>query len=409
MHFINPFKGLRPANEKASSVCTPSTDHMSKEVIANHKKNNPWCYLNVFNPDSENSKSQNEMDAKAKKQFELMKNKSILMKDNIKSFYIYKISTKEHSQIGIVGTAKLSAYDNLHIRGHEEIYFERSQERFEQINNLNAQIGPIYVIHPDNNSLTELIKKQTNIKSVYSFNALDECKHELWVVSEQNIILKISEIFNKINRIYIADGHHRIEALSKLSEFRKHRNPNHTGEEPYNYFMVAIFPKSQARILDYNRLIKDLYGYSASDFIEQIKKKFILKKQSSPYKPNESRSFGMYLDKKWYSIKLKKKPEENLFHIINLDINLLHYYLLEPILGIGDPRYDNRIDFISGFHGLKSIEKKVDSGEAKVGFSLFATQMEDVISFADKKLTMPPKSTWFDPKPLDGLVAYDFE
>ena len=409
MHFINPFKGLRPANEKASSVCTPSTDHMSKEVIANHKKNNPWCYLNVFNPDSENSKSQNEMDAKAKKQFELMKNKSILMKDNIKSFYIYKISTKEHSQIGIVGTAKLSAYDNLHIRGHEEIYFERSQERFEQINNLNAQIGPIYVIHPDNNSLTELIKKQTNIKSVYSFNALDECKHELWVVSEQNIILKISEIFNKINRIYIADGHHRIEALSKLSEFRKHRNPNHTGEEPYNYFMVAIFPKSQARILDYNRLIKDLYGYSASDFIEQIKKKFILKKQSSPYKPNESRSFGMYLDKKWYSIKLKKKPEENLFHIINLDINLLHYYLLEPILGIGDPRYDNRIDFISGFHGLKSIEKKVDSGEAKVGFSLFATQMEDVISFADKKITMPPKSTWFDPKPLDGLVAYDFE
>ena len=409
MHFINPFKGLRPIIDKASSVSIPSTDHLSEEVIVNHKKNNPWSYLNIFNPDAKNKKSQNEINAEAKRKFELMKNKSVLTKDEIKSFYIYKISTKEHSQTGIIGTAKLSAYDNLHIRGHEEIYFERSQKRFDQINNLNAQIGPIYVIHPDNESLTKLIEKQSTTQPAYSFNALDECKHELWIVSEQDTVLKISEIFNKINRIYIADGHHRIEALSKLAEFRKHQNPNHKGDEAYNYFMVAIFPKSQARILDYNRLIKDLYGYSAKDFLKEVKKKFLVNKINESFKPNKPRSFGMYLDKNWYSLELKKKPEENLFHIINLDINLLHYYLLEPILGIGDPRYDHRIDFIAGFHGLKSIEKKVNSGEASVGFSLFATQMEDVISFADKKLTMPPKSTWFDPKPLDGLVAYDFE
>ena len=409
MHFINPFKGLRPPEEKASSVSIPSTDQLSQEVIVNHKKNNPWSYLNIFNPDSKNSKSQNEIYNQAKKQFELMKNKSVLMKDDINSFYIYKISTKDHSQVGIIGTAKLSAYDNLHIRGHEEIYFERSQKRFDQINNLNAQIGPIYVIHPDNSNLNEVVKKQTVSKPKYCFNALDECKHELWITNEQDAVLKIIEIFNKINRIYIADGHHRIEALSKLAEFRKHRNPNHTGEEAYNYFMVAIFPKSQARILDYNRLVKDLYGYSAKDFIKEVKKKFFVKKHSSAYKPDKSKSFGMYLEKNWYSLELKKKPEENLFHIINLDINLLHYYLLEPILGIGDARYDNRIDFIAGYHGLESIEKKVNSGEAKIGFSLFATKMEDVISFADKKLTMPPKSTWFDPKPLDGLVAYDLE
>ena len=409
MYFINPFKGLRPKEEKASSVSIPSTDHLSEEVIVNHKKNNPWSYLNIFNPGEKNLKSQSEIYSKAKKQFELMKAKSVLMKDSISSFYIYKISTKNHSQIGIIGTAKLSAYDNLHIRGHEEIYFERSQKRFDQINNLNAQIGPIYVIHPDNDNLSDVVEKQTASKPKYCFNALDECKHELWIVSGQDTVLKISEIFNKINRIYIADGHHRIEALSKLAEFRKHQNPNHTGEEAYNYFMVAIFPKSQARILDYNRLVKDLYGYSAKDFIKEIKKKFFVKKHSSAYKPNKSKSFGMYLEKNWYSLELKKKPEENLFHIINLDINLLHYYLLEPILGIGDARYDNRIDFIAGYHGLESIEKKVNSGEAKIGFSLFATKMEDVISFADKKLTMPPKSTWFDPKPLDGLVAYDFE
>jgi len=400
MYFINPFKGLRPTEENASSVAITSTDHLSKEIVADHKKNNPWSYLNVFG--AENS-------SKSKEQFELMKKKSILTKDSNNSFYIYKVSTKDHAQVGIIGTAKLSAYDNLHIRGHEEIFLERAQKRLKQMNNLNAQIGPIYVIYPDNEELTELIKKEIVLKPTYSFEALDMCKHEMWIVNEESKVLKICDLFNTINRIYIADGHHRIEALSKFAEFKKHQNPNHTGKESYNYFMVAIFPKSQARILDYNRLIKDLYGYSPSDFIKQIKKNFSVQKQDSSYRPKETRSFGMYLDKNWYSIKLKKNPEKNLFRIINLDINLLHEYLLVPILGVGDPRYDKRIDFIAGFHGLESIEKKVDSGEAKVGYSLFATRIEDVIDFADQKLTMPPKSTWFDPKPLDGLVAYDFE
>jgi len=400
MYFINPFKGLRPTEENASSVAITSTDHLSKEIVAVHKKNNPYSYLNVFEAGN---------DLKSKEQFELMKKKSILTKDNNNSFYIYKVSTKDHAQVGIIGTAKLSAYDNLHIRGHEEIFLERAQKRLKQMNNLNAQIGPIYVIYPDNEELTELIKKEIVLKPTYSFEALDMCKHEMWIVNEESKVLKICDLFNTINRIYIADGHHRIEALSKFSEFKKHQNPKHTGEEPYNYFMVAIFPKSQARILDYNRLIKDLYGYTPGNLIKQIEKNFTVKKQDTSFKPKESRSFGMYLDKNWYSIKLKKNPEKNLFHIINLDINILHEYLLEPILGVGDPRYDQRIDFIAGFHGLDSIEKKVNLGEAKVGFSLLATRIEDVIDFADQKLTMPPKSTWFDPKPLDGLVAYDFE
>jgi len=400
MYFINPFKGLRPIEEKASTVAITSTDHLSKEIISNHKKNNPWSYLNVFS--AENS-------SKSKEQFESMKKKSILKKDNSNSFYIYKISTNGHAQVGIVGTAKLSAYDNLHIRGHEEIYLERAQKRLKQMDNLNAQIGPIYVIYPDNEELTKLISQEIIVSPTYSFEALDRCKHEMWIVNDDSKILKICDLFNSINRIYIADGHHRMEALSKLSEVKKHQNPNHTGKEPYNYFMVAIFPQSQARLLDYNRLIKDLYGYSSKDLIKEIKKKFSVEKQNSSFKPKKPQTFGMYLDKQWYSLELKEKPEANLFHIINLDINLLHYYLLEPILGIGDARYDNRIDFLAGFHGLEAIEKKVNSGEVKVGFALYATQMENVISFADKKLNMPPKSTWFDPKPLDGLISYDFE
>ena len=400
MYFINPFKGLRPTEEKASTVAITSTDHLSKEIVSKHKKNNPWSYLNVFS--AENS-------SKSKEQFESMKKKSILKKDNTNSFYIYKISTNGHTQVGIVGAAKLSAYDNLHIRGHEEIFLERAQKRLKQMDNLNAQIGPIYVIYPDNEELTKLISQEIIVSPTYSFEALDRCKHEMWIVNDDSKILKICDLFNSINRIYIADGHHRMEALSKLSEVKKHQNPNHTGKEPYNYFMVAIFPQSQARLLDYNRLIKDLYGYSSKDLIKEIKKKFSVEKQNSSFKPKKPQTFGMYLDKQWYSLELKEKPEANLFHIINLDINLLHYYLLEPILGIGDARYDNRIDFLAGFHGLEAIEKKVNSGEVKVGFALYATQMKNVISFADKKLNMPPKSTWFDPKPLDGLISYDFE
>ena len=400
MYFINPFKALRPTKENASSVAVASTDHFGEDGKKEHLKKNPWSYLNVFDAGN---------DLKSKEQFKLMKEKSILTKENDTSFYIYKISDQNHEQIGVIGTAKLSAYDNLHIRGHEEIFLERAQKRLKQMDNLNAQIGPIYTIYPDNEQLDRLLKSETLSDPIYSFDALDKCKHEMWILKDEKKIGQICDLFNSINRIYIADGHHRMEALSKLSEFKKHKNPNHTGEELYNYFMVAIFPQSQVRLLDYNRLIKDLYGYSPKDFIKEVKKKFKVEKQSVAFKPNKTQTFGMYLDKQWYSLELKEPPEQNLFHIINLDINLLHYYLLEPILGIGDPRYDNRIDFLAGFHGLKTIEKKVDCKEAEVGFALFATQTQNVISFADKKLNMPPKSTWFDPKPLDGLVAYEFE
>ena len=400
MYFINPFKALRPTKENASSVAVASTDHIGEDGKKEHLKKNPWSYLNVFDAGN---------DLKSKEQFKLMKEKSIIKKENDTSFYIYKISDQNHEQIGVIGTAKLSAYDNLHIRGHEEIFLERAQKRLKQMDNLNAQIGPIYTIYPDNKQLDQLLKSETLSDPIYSFKALDKCKHEMWILNEEKKIGQICDLFNSINRIYIADGHHRMEALSKLSEFKKHKNPNHTGEELYNYFMVAIFPQSQVRLLDYNRLIKDLYGYSPKDFIKEVKKKFKVEKQSISFKPNKPQTFGMYLDKQWYSLELKEPPEENLFHIINLDINLLHYYLLEPILGIGDPRYDNRIDFLAGFHGLKTIEKKVNSKQAEVGFALFATQTQNVISFADKKLNMPPKSTWFDPKPLDGLVAYEFE
>ena len=409
MYLANPFKGLRPEGAEASSVSLPCTDHLSEEMVKSYKESNPWSYLNIFSPDYKDTKTKSEIEVGAKDRFELMKEKSVISKDTDDSFYIYKMSTEGHSQVGMIATAKISDYDDLHIRGHEKIYVEDSQKRFEQIKNLNAQIGPIYVIYPDEASLDALLKEQTNADPTYSFDAIDGCRHELWVVNDEEKVTQISELFNAVNRTYVADGHHRIAALSRFAEYRKHQNHGHTGEEPYNFFMMALFPKSQARILDYNRLIKDLFGYSPSDFIEQVEEHFVVEKQNSPYRPTALGSFGMYLDNAWYSITLKDKPEAALSGLMNLDINILHHYLLDPILDIGDPRRDTRIGFIAGFHGLESIEKKVDSGEVEVGFSFFPTPMEHVINFADKNLTMPPKSTWFYPKPLDGLVAYDFE
>ena len=409
MYLANPFRGLRPDGEDAASVSLPSTDHLSDEMVKRYKENNPWSYLNIFSPDYKDSKTESEIEAGVKERFDLMKSNSVLGKDDNKSFYIYKISTEDHSQIGMIATAKTSDYDDLHIRGHEKIYVENSQKRFEQMKNLNAQIGPIYVVYPDITALDALLKDQTTAEPTYCFDALDGCKHELWAISDEKTVTDILTKFGAVQRTYVADGHHRIAALSRFTEFHKHQNHDHTGEEPYNFFMMALFPESQARILDYNRLVKDLYGYSAEDFIEKIEEHFVVEKQSAPYKPTALESFGMYLSGSWYAITLKDKPEAELAELMHLDINILHHYLLDPILDIGDPRRDTRIDFIAGFHGLEAIEKKVDSGEVEVGFSFFPTPMEHVINFADKNLTMPPKSTWFDPKPLDGLVAYDFE
>jgi len=282
MHFVNPFKALRPSSEYVSEVAIPNIEYLTENTKRAQLRNNTWSYLNVFNA---------ENNATAKQQFEVMKNKSIVSKDQENYFYLYRISNKKSTQIGIVGTAKLSSYHDFNIRGHEDIFLELAQTRLEQMDNLNAQIGPIYGVCPDNEDLKNLMNKESDKLPLYSFDALDECKHEMWIIKEQNKINKICKLFDKIERIYIADGHHRMEALLNLAETKKQQNINHTGTEPYNFFMVAVFPKSQVTI----------------------------------------------------------------------------------------------------------------------GSSSTTPRIENVISVADKGQTMPPKSTWFDPKPLDGLVAFDFE
>lgn len=408
MCFIKPFKGLRSKKEDPAKISLPSTDHLSVDIIKEYKNKNPWSYLNIFNPDCELS-NEKEINIKAKERFNLMKEKLILENDTSVCFYVYKISTKDHSQTGIITTGQIIDYNNNNIQGHEKIYIENSEKRLEQIKNLNAQIGPIYVVYPNEEKIESILHKQTEKKPTHSFDSIDNCKHQLWVIDDKTQITNIEKAFNLVKKSYIADGHHRIAALSRFAEYKKSINKNHTGEEPYNFFMMSLFPDNKARILDYNRLLKDLNRLDVKSFIEKISEHFIVKKQKKPYSPKSLKSFGMYVDNSWFSINLKEKPKSELEKLINLDINILHKYLFEPILSIGDPRVDKRVDCIAGFHGLEAIEKEVKSGNAMAGFSLFPTPIEHVIKFANKNLTMPPKSTWFDPKPLDGLVTYEFK
>ena len=325
------------------------------------------------------------------------------------ALYIYRLHTGDHVQTAVIAEVPVTEYQQGRIHRHEHTRAEHENRLTQYLQHVGVSSSPICLAYQDDARIVEIVELITQGEPLLDFSLDDGVRQSIWEVIDTEQIDSLRTKFLDIGVAYLTDGHHRMDALLKLSKFKQHQNPNHTGEEAYNFFMIAIFPTSQARILDYNRLIKDLYGYSPKDFIKEIKKKFKVEKQNSSFKPKKSQIFGMYLEKQWYSLELKEKPHQNLFHIINLDINLLHYYLLEPTLGIGDPRYDNRIDFLAGFHGLEGIEKKVNSGEAKIGFALFATQMENIINFADQKLTMPPKSTWFDPKPLDGLVAYDFE
>lgn len=404
MCFIKPFKGLRPNKEKASKIAIPGTDHLSEEIIKKYKIKNPWSFLNIFHPECT---SEEEIDAEVKKKFNLMKANSIISQDATDCFYVYKISTKDHSQLGIIAKGKTKEYTKS-ILGHEKIYAENSNRRFKQIKNLQAQIGPIYVIYPDEDKIAEILRKHSKTKPDYLFDSFDNCQHELWAISNKNDVMEIESAFSSIKKSYLADGHHRMSALYEFQEYNEKNNVNHNGTESYNFFMMSLFSDKEAKILDYNRLIKDLNNLSEKEFFALVDKHFIITKQSQPYSPQNLKSFGMYLNNAWFSLDLKNKPQAEIDKLIDLDINILHEYLLGPALNIGDPRVDKRIDFIAGFHGLKAIEKKVDSGLAKIGFSFFPTPIEHVIKFAENNLTMPPKSTWFDPKPLDGLITYEF-
>ena len=403
---IQPFKGTRPYNEQAENLIAPSTDQLDEKNIVDIHEKNYWNYLKILNPVGKNKEVESLL--AAKNHFFEMKKNHIIKQDFRKNYYIYEIKTTSHTQVGFLAIANIQSYISNKVKGHELTYEKRSQERANQMLNIETQIGPIYVSYKDNYELDNFILKLTISTPEYQFLAFDNSKHTLWCVDNSSDIKKLTFLANKLDYLYIADGHHRIEAIKIIYQIKSSQNINHTGFEGYNFFMISAFPKSQSKIYDYNRVVKDLNSLSVKDFLSNIKENFECIYSSKAVRPKKIREFGMFHNGKWYLLKFKN---ENLLKndiLSKLDINIIDKFCLKSILGIKDANTDDRIRFIAGCHGLEALQKKVNDNPDSVAFSIFPTSMSDVINIANKNLTMPPKSTWFDPKPLDGLVVYEF-
>ena len=397
---IKPFKGTRPFNEDAINLIAPSTDHLSIENIEIFRKNNYWNYLKILNPVGQLKETDTLLEAKL--HFNEMKENDVIKKDNDDHYYVYQIKLKGHSQTGFLSLANIDDFTNEKIKAHEKIYENRMRERAEQMLNIKTQIGPIYVIYQENKNISNLLNSIVNKKPDYDFESFDQSIHKLWCISNKEFILELSSFFsNQIDNFYIADGHHRMGAMKLISELKYNKNINQDN------FMIAAFSSNEAKIFDYNRVVRDLNGLSEEKFLELISEKFIINREDRPFKPIKNKQFGMYHENKWYSIEYKELLKNNSI-IDNLDINILNNFIFKKYLNIEDVNNDERIRFIAGCHGLEALEKKVNENNDSVAFSIFPSNISDVMKVADNNLTMPPKSTWFDPKPLDGLVVYEF-
>ena len=393
---IWPFFGTRPFNQEAKSLIAPSTDHLSIENIEIFKKNNYWNYLKILNPVGQLKEKDSLLEAKL--HFDEMKENNVIKKDDKSNFYIYQIDFQGHTQTGFLSLASINDFTTNKIKAHEKIYQSRMKERADQMNNLQAQIGPIYVIYKSQKKIESLLESIIKKIPNYDFESFDGSNHKLWCVDDVNYHLELIEAFKSIDFFYIADGHHRIGAMEYLSKLD---NLN------IDKFMISAFPNTQSKIFDYNRVIRDLNGYSEEKFIKLLSENFDVNLVNKPFKPEKNKMFGMYHEGKWYSLEFINKINFNSF-IDKLDINILNQFCLKEILDIKDVNNDERIRFIAGCHGLEALEKKVNENPDSVAFSIFPSSVADVMKVADNDLTMPPKSTWFDPKPLDGLVVYEF-
>ena len=298
-------------------------------------------------------------------------------------------------------------YDKTIIRRHELTRKDKEEDRTRHVDTLSATTGPVFLTYPDRADMNKLVAAVCAQTPVYQFTTSDGIGHTFWVIANEKTIAQIQQIFAQIPVLYIADGHHRSASAANVARKRKAANPNHTGQESYNFFQAVIFPASQLYIMDYNRLVKDLNGLTQAQFLETISEKFeVLPTGKS--KPEARHQFGMYLGGKWYTLTAKEGTFNPQDPVDSLDVSILQQNLLAPILGIGDPRTDKRINFVGGIRGVNELQKRVDSGDYQVAFSMYPTSIEELIKVADAHLIMPPKSTWFEPKLRSGLVTYKY-
>ncbi len=411
MPLVRAFPGLRPTPGHAGDVAAPPYDVMSTEEAREMVKGRPWSFLHISRPEVDLPAGTDpyspEVYAKAAANLRKMEQEGILATDPQPCFYAYRLTMGEHRQTGLVAAASVAAYDQDRIKKHEFTRPAKEDDRVRQIEALDAQTGPVFLVYPSDQTVDGILARASAEKPAdMEVTAADGVRHEIWVLADEGEVAALTGAFDKMPALYVADGHHRSAAASRVAASRGSANPNHTGEEPYNYFLSVIFPHNQMQILDYNRVIRDLNGLDRDRFLQKIGEVFEVETRDSPVKPGSNGEFGMYLPGQWYRLRLDRSRIPWDDPVASLDVSLLADRLIEPILGISDPRRDERIDFVGGIRGLGELERRVDSGGMAVAFSLFPTSMEALMAVADAGEVMPPKSTWFEPKLADGLVSH---
>jgi uncharacterized protein (DUF1015 family) len=410
MPFIKPFAGLRPAPGRAAEVAAPPYDVMSEAEAREMVENRPWSFLHISRPEVDLPAGTDphapEVYRKARENLDRMLREGILARDDAPCYYVYRLTMGSHVQTGLVAAASVAAYDGDRIKKHEFTRPVKEDDRVRQIDALNAQTGPVFLVYRSERGIDDTLAQVSKAQPAVDITAADGVRHELWVVNDGDLIDRFSTAFEGLDALYVADGHHRSAAASRVAAARRAANPRHTGEEPYNYFLSVIFPHNQMQIMAYNRTVKDLRGLSIESFLHKVAVAYRVELSTQPVRPKQPGEVGMYLGGGWYHLTLDPQRIPWDEPVARLDVSLLQDNLIEPILGIVDPRRDERIGFVGGIRGLDGLSRLVDSREMQVAFSLPPTRMEDLMAVADAGEVMPPKSTWFEPKLADGLVSH---
>ncbi|MCL2294892.1 MAG: DUF1015 family protein [Spirochaetes bacterium] len=412
MAAIRPFQAFRPKPEFAEKVAALPYDVLDREQALKIAKDNPYSFLHVDKAEIDLDPSVNPYDQmvyqKAAENLNGLISKEILIQDKAPCYYIYSLATRGRTQTGLVCCTSIDDYLNKVIKCHEFTLAPKEQDRINHVNTLDANTGPIFMACRPNSMLSDTMRIWVGThKPIYNFKADNGVAHAVWVIDDKYTIEKLTKIAKDIDSLYIADGHHRTAAAAKVGQMRREALPGYTGEEEFNSFLAVIFPSDQLEILDYNRVVQDLNGYTKEQFLEKLTENFTVEPYTGAgaFVPNQRRTFGIYLEEKWYKLTAKPHICDDSNPEKGLDVWILHDHLLEPVLGIVNPRTDKRIAFYGGLDGLKEIKEKVESGW-KIAFALYPPSMDEFMEIADYGKVMPPKSTWFEPLLLSGLFIH---
>ena len=412
MATIKPFKGLRPPHDLVERVESRPYDVLDSEEARVEAGDNEMSLYHIIKPEIDFEPGASEDDPRVYKQaadnFRKFQEKGWLVQDDKEQYYIYAQTMNGKTQYGLVVGAFVEDYMNGVIKKHELTRRDKEEDRMKHVRVCDANIEPVFFAYPDNSVLNELITRYAATTPVYDFIApIDGFRHQFWTISDDKDIATITEEFRKMPALYIADGHHRSAAAALVGAEKAKQNPQHVGNEEYNYFMAVCFQASQLTILDYNRVVKDLNGMSSEEFLKALEADFIVKCEGADeYKPQHLHEFSLYLDGKWYSLEAKEGTYDSTDPIGVLDVDISSRLILDKLLGITDLRSDKRIDFVGGLRGLSELKRRVDSGEMRVALALYPVTMQQIMDIADSGKIMPPKATWFEPKLRSGLVIH---